>query len=124
MYGKDNQTKKGITMQPSIDITYEILKEWAIQRKPKSYSDLSESYKPHGSWDMPLGQLNNILAKTGAPAITALVILKGANEPGGNFWGCAPNVPERPKDAMVRILEWNKILNKIFVYQWPDSIAY
>lgn len=117
-------------MQPSIDIVYEILKEWAIQKTPRSYTNLSEVYRaktgdwyePHGSWDTPLGQLNNALANAGAPAISALVILKEANEPGGNFWGCAPNVPERPKDDITRLLEWNKILNNIFVYQWSDSI--
>ncbi|MBI9047248.1 MAG: hypothetical protein JEZ06_22365 [Anaerolineaceae bacterium] len=117
-------------MQPSIDIVYKILKVWAKQETPKSYSDLSDAYqiktgewhKPHGSWDRPLGQLNNVLANAGAPAISALVILKIANEPGGNFWGCAPNVPERPKDTIARLSEWKKILDDIFAYKWPESI--
>lgn len=103
-------------MKPSIDTVYNILKCWAADKKPRTYTDLSteyedktgEWYEPHGSWDAPLGTLNNLLADAGAPAISALVILKGKNEPGDNFWGCAPNVPSRPNDELTRLSEWKK----------------
>lgn len=117
-------------MKPSIDTVYKILKSWAINNTPRPYTDLSteyesetgEWYEPHGSWDAPLGELNNILANTDAPAISALVILKDKNEPGGNFWGCAPNVPSRPKDELTRLSEWKKILDEVISYDWPSSI--
>ena len=107
-------------------IVMEILVEWAKAKTPKTYSELSQAYmtktgewhEPHGSWDGPLGQLNNSLAENGAPAISALVVLKGKNEPGGNFWGCAPNVPERPIDEMNRLAKWNEILDTVFAYKW------
>jgi len=104
----------------------EILVEWVKAKTPKTYSDLSDAYmektgewhEPHGSWDVPLGQLNNDLADNSAPAISALVVLKGKNEPGGNFWGCAPNVPERPKNEMDRLAKWKEILDDIFAHNW------
>jgi len=107
-------------------IVMEILVEWAKTKTPKTYSDLSDAYmkktgewyEPHGSWDVPLGQLNNSLAANGAPAISALVVLKRQNEPGGNFWGCAPNVPERPKNEMDRLVKWKEILDDVFAYDW------
>ncbi len=107
-------------------VLFEILIEWAESMSPKSYTDLSNAYQkktsewhePHGSWDVPLGKLNNQLAVKGAPAISALVILKETNEPGGNFWGCAPNVPERPKDEISRLTELNKIWKAVFNYDW------
>jgi hypothetical protein len=55
-----------------------------------------------------------------APVISALVILKGANEPGGNFWGCAPNVPPRPKNEFERIAVLNKIWSEVFNYDWRE----
>jgi hypothetical protein len=108
------------------DVVFAILTVWASDKTPKTYTDLSHVYhkktgewhEPHGSWDAPLGVLNNRLAAEGAPAISALVILKGANEPGGNFWGCAPNVPEKPKDEMARLAKWNEILEAVFCYDW------
>lgn len=117
-------------MKTSIDTVYNILKSWAANQTPRTYTDLStayegetgEWYEPHGSWDAPLGELNNLLANAGAPAISALVILKDKNEPGGNFWGCAPNVPCRPKDELTRLSEWKKILDEVISYDWPSNI--
>ena len=108
------------------EIVMEILIGWAKDKTPKTYSDLSDAYmvktdewhEPHGSWDVPLGQLINSLSEQGAPAISALVVLKGKNEPGGNFWGCAPNVPDRPGDEMLRLVKWNEILEAVFSYDW------
>jgi hypothetical protein len=115
---------------PDHDIVYAILRQWAAEGAPRYYSDLSNAYRartgdwhePHGSWDVPLGGINNRLAKIKAPALSALVILKGENEPGGNFWGCAPNVPARPKDAGVRAAEWYRIFQDVIAYKWPDAL--
>lgn len=117
-------------MEPRIDDIYKILREWAIERTPRSYSDLSNVYhkrtgdwlEPHGSWDKPLGVLNNRLAQIDAPAISAIVILQEKNEPGGNFWGCSPNVPKTPKDEMSRLSEWNRIINDVCSYEWPELL--
>ncbi len=104
----------------------EILVECVKKKTYISYSDLSnrymektgELYDHHGNWDKPLGLLNRELAAIGAPALSALVVLKGKNEPGGKFWGCASNVPERPKTPDERFSEWVKILNAVFAYDW------
>lgn len=117
-------------MKPDVGAVYSILRSWALRGGPKSYSDLSAEYQsltgawhePHGSWDSTLGELNSLLATVGAPALSALVILKGANEPGAGFWGCAPNAPRRPKDALDRLTEWNKVVSQIKAYKWPSTI--
>jgi hypothetical protein len=119
-------------MKPDINVVYGILISWASEATPRTYSDLSDDYrrktgewhKPHGSWDEPLGELNNILAKSNMPAISALVILKGKNEPGGNFWGSAPNVPARPKDEIERISKWSKIVKEVCSYPWPSTVPF
>ncbi len=107
-------------------IVMEILVEWAKNKDVKSYSALSncylkktgEDHKAHGTWDKPLGILNRKLAELGAPALSALVIVKNKNEPGGKFWGCASNVPARPKTDDDRMREWKKILDSVFLYDW------
>lgn len=117
-------------MKPNLDDIYAVLRQWAIARTPQSYSDLSYAYQartgdwfePHGSWDKPLGELNNRLDSLGAPALSALVILKDANEPGGMFWGCAPNVPSRPPNEFDRLTEWNRIVSDVFAYSWPQVL--
>lgn len=117
-------------MKADLGIVYKILRSWAIAGKPQTYRDLStqyqlqtgEWYEPHGSWDSTLGELNQVLADSGAPAISALVILKEKNEPGGGFWGCAPNVPQRPKDEADRITEWLRIVGDIKAFSWPATI--
>ena len=101
-----------------ISIVYEVSRPLSNDLKaagkgPQPYLALSHAYQertgdwfePHGSWDKPLGKLNNRLAVARAPALSALVILKEENEPGGKFWGCAPNVPNRPSNEMDRITE-------------------
>lgn len=117
-------------MTPNLDDLYVILRNWATGKGPQTYTDLSRAYQartgdwfePHGSWDKPLGELNNRLARIGARALSALVILLGANEPGGGFWGCAPNVPGRPSNEMDRLKEWNRIVSEVRSYPWPDIL--
>ena len=117
-------------MTPNLDDLYFILRNWAAGKGPQTYGDLSHAYQartgdwfePHGSWDRPLGELNNRLAAIGAPALSALVILQGANEPGGGFWGCAPNVPRRPSNEIARLEEWNRIVTEVRAYHWPEIL--
>lgn len=94
------------------------------------YTDLSNQYKartnewfePHGSWDEPLGALNQQLHRIGAPAISALVVLKGPQEPGGEFWGSAPSVPARPKNEVERLAAWGTIVKAVHAYNWPSRL--
>lgn len=117
-------------MKPDIDHVYAVLRQWAAAKKPQTYGDLSREYhartgewfEPHGSWDVPLGDLNKRLASAGMPALSALVILQDANEPGGGFWGCASNVPHRPKNDIQRITEWDRIVKKVIAQTWPPVL--
>lgn len=119
-------------MTPNLDDVYAILRNWAMGRGPQTYGDLSLAYQlrtgiwfePHGSWDSPLGELNNRLAAIGAPALSALVILRDANEPGGGFWGCAPNVPRRPQNEIERLAKWSSIVAEIRAYAWPENLPF
>ena len=99
------------------------------------YSQLSEMYERltgvavdyHRGWRKPLGELNQRLCRVGAPALSALVVLKPRShetpEPGPGFWGCADNVPPRPKNAMTRLETWNRILLDLQGYDWPPSLT-
>jgi hypothetical protein len=118
-------------MTPDLDELYAVLSEWAVAGKARTYGELSRAYhartgdwfEPHGSWDAPLGYLNNRLyVAIRAPALSALVILQNTNEPGGRFWGCAPNVPKRPQNDIARLFEWNRILKDVLAYQWPPIL--
>ncbi|HCE2452972.1 TPA: hypothetical protein NGU14_004644 [Vibrio parahaemolyticus] len=119
-----------MSTQIDIGIVYEILVSWAANNKPQSYTDLSHEYhsktgiwfNAHGSWDQPQGTLNNMLASANAPAITALVVRQDSNEPGNSFWGCASNVPTKPKGDLARISEWTRIVGDVCTYPWPSSI--
>jgi len=115
-------------MKPDIDHVYAVLCQWARVGKPQTYTQLSHDYhartgnwfEPHGSWDVPLGELNNLLASFGAPALSALVILQEANEPGAGFWGCASNVPQRPRNDIQRLTEWHAIIQAVIGFNWPQ----
>jgi len=117
-------------MSPDLQITYEILVNWAKRSVPQSYTQLSKDYEketgdwhePHGSWFTPLGEINVRLSTIGAPAISALVILKEKNEPGNKFWGCADNVPQRPNNEEDRIAKWLEIVNDVKKFEWPEKL--
>ena len=116
---------------PDQDELYAVLRDWAVRVKNfDTYTALSQAYKtrtgdwfePHGNWDVPLGMLNRHVHTTiQAPAISALVVLRESGEPGGKFWGCAPNVPARPRSAITRTVEWGRILHLVLRFNWPNS---
>jgi hypothetical protein len=119
---------------PNLDDLYVILRSWAVAKPGQihPYSELSRQYharttdwfEPHGSWDQPLGALNQRLHDAlAAPAISALVVLKkDPPEPGGGFWASAPSVPPRPKTEVERLGEWSKIVKAVHAYPWPATL--
>lgn len=116
--------------KPNLDDLYVVLRGWPIANQVKTYTELSRDYQamtqewlPHGTWDGPLGELNRAVDAFGAPALSALVVLKEAGEPGGEFWGCAPNVPPRPKGEVARVAEWSQIVAAVHAYPWPPSLG-
>lgn len=117
-------------MEISIDVIYQILTQWAKKQTLQTYTDLSNEYlsltnewhAPHGSWDQPLGKLANIISYAGHPPLTSLVILKSEQEPGNDFWGCAQNVPSRPRNQLVRVTEWMKMVHKCYSHNWPATL--
>jgi hypothetical protein len=119
---------------PNLDDIYVLLRSWAVARPGQihPYSYLSQEYQartgdwfePHGTWDGPLGRLNNRLHATiKAPALSALVVLKkDPPEPGGGFWGSAPGVPARPRTDIERLAAWSRIVAEVHAYPWPNSL--
>jgi hypothetical protein len=115
-----------------VDVLYLILRQWAAEQtpQPRTYTELSDAYaartgdlfEPHGTWDRPLGIINNRVWNIGAPAISALVIKKVTGEPGGEFWASAPCVPTMPRDAAVRAEMWLRIYQQVIHYDWPDRL--
>jgi hypothetical protein len=117
--------------KPNIDDVYKVLRVWAAAQQIHTYTELSGAYQartndwfePHLSWDAPLGELNQRLYDAiGAPALSALVALKTEQEPGGSFWGCAPNVPARPATDIARLAEWARIVKDVHAYSWPVAL--
>ena len=114
-------------MKPDIGVIYVVLRQWAATGKPQTYSQLAHDYhaqtgewfEPHGSWDSPLGELNIHLASVGFLALSALVILQETKEPGYAFWGCALNVPPRPRNDIDRVIEWSRIVKEVIGFNWP-----
>ena len=118
---------------PNLDDLYVVLRSHAVAKPGQlcTYTELSHQYKartgdwfePHGSWDAPLGALNHRLHTAAAPALSAVVVLKGdPPEPGRGFWGSAPSVPPRPKSEMQRLTAWQAILQTVFVHPWPTAL--
>jgi len=115
---------------PDLSTTYNILCDCAAARSRLTYTELSEAYmkrsgdwhEPHGTWDEPLGELNRRVHAAGCPAISALVVLKATSQPGGRFWGSAPNVPPRPKNDMARLTTWQAILKAVHAFPWPATV--
>jgi hypothetical protein len=115
---------------PDVDAVYLILKRWAEAEQVRTYTDLSNDYlagtgawfEPHRSWDRPLGEVNRRLAEHDAPAISALVVLMDQREPGRAFWGCAPNVPPRPRSDVERVAVWARIVDDVHAFDWPVAL--
>lgn len=74
------------------------------------------------TWDTPLGEINQRLASINAPALSALVVLKATGRPGGAFWGCAPNVPPRPKKESDQDTAWVRIYTAVIGFDWPPVL--
>ena len=117
-------------MKPDVGHVYAVLRQWAVAGRPQTYKQLSLAYhartgewfEPHGNWEAPLGELNSLLASAGAPALSALVVLQDKNEPGDGFWGCASNVPSRPKKDIDRLAEWSRIVSDVIKFPWPATL--
>lgn len=118
--------------KPNIKQIYTVLRQWTAAKRPNTYTQLSHDYQlrtgiyfePHGSWDAPLGEINRLLSSNAAPAISALVILKETKEPGAAFWGCAPNVPARPRTDIERLTAWSRIVTEVIEFTWPQELKY
>ena len=121
---------------PDLEVLYRILVQTARRRTTMSYEDVSHAYEQrmgiwyhyHGTWDEPLGQINNIVYERvpTLPALSAVVIKKPPDHkqgmPGGAFWGCCPSVPNQPRNTLRRIEVWSQILNDIYATYWPDEL--
>lgn len=117
-------------MKPDVGHLYTVLRQWAVAKNRQTYMQLSHDYhkqtgvwfEPHGNWDTPLGDLNNLLASVGAPALSALVVLQETKEPGDGFWGCASNAPSRPKNDIDRLAVWSLIVKDVIAFNWPVAL--
>lgn len=118
----------------NFDAIYAVLAAVARDATLLTYGDLSNRYRdetgdwhePHGSWDVPLGQLNQMLDASGWPPLSAVVVLRagggGFGEPGGGFWESSPNIPARPADADTRTAQWGQLLNEVYEADWPTAM--
>jgi hypothetical protein len=122
-----------------IDLTelYAILRRAAAAREIIAYSDLSIRYREttgedhhhHGTWDVPLGELNGHTNRIGLPPISAIVTYRVDEEdldsafvpPGDNFWA-TPGVPERPRTADDREMIWLGLVNRVHHARWPEEL--
>ena len=113
-----------------LEVLYTILREAARKKKPITYGTLSQVYtqktgmwrEPHGTWDYPLGALNNWLHRAGLPAITVLVVTAETMEPGSGFWGSCPLVPARSTDGGERLAACVRIQAEVYNTRWPFSL--
>jgi hypothetical protein len=110
---------------------YAILINVARNHDQLTYGDLSRKYyertgdwhEPHGSWDLPLGELNRLLHTVSWPPLSAVVVLNDDNrEPGGQFWESSPNIPRRPTDEIARISIYGQILGQVHNVPWSANI--
>jgi len=123
---------------PDVHVLYRILVSTARHGSTMFYEEVSDAYERetgvwhhyHGTWDLPLGRINNILHEQPRPlpALSAVVVKKPdlhSNEqplPGGEFWGCCPSVPARPRSRDRQIELWSGILRDVYEADWPDEL--
>jgi hypothetical protein len=116
---------------------YDILIWTARVKETISYTRLSEEYRskkhtyypPRGTWDVPLGEINNILYaySNEFPALSAVVVHKPSYPgeetlPGDGFWGCCPNVPPKPPTLDEQKDVHRRILRMVWDTKWPDRL--
>lgn len=122
--------RKGSIMAINLDDMYAVLVPVARSKGQITYGDLSQRYfertqefhEPHGSWDEPLGKLNQVLHAVQWPPLSGVVVLQDTKEPGGGFWESSPNVPRRPANEIARIGLYGQILRPVHDANWPDTI--
>jgi hypothetical protein len=117
-------------MDIDLEVLYSILAEVARNQGQITYGQLSQRYldltqdwhEPHGSWDAPLGQLNQLLDTIRWPPLSAVVVLQDIREPGGRFWESCPNIPARPSNDIERIALYGRLLGDVHSARWPETI--
>lgn len=117
-------------MSIDLEVMFSILADKSRKKGIMTYTELSDEYykrtndahDPHGTWDEPLGELNRILHALNWPPISAVVVLKETNEPGGKFWGSSPSIPPCPKNDIDRVTTYAKILSRVHAANWPSKI--
>jgi len=117
-------------MDIDLDALYAVLVPVARRQSQLTYAELSQAYydrtqdwhEPHGTWDIPLGQLNQMLHAVRWPPLSAVVVLQDTREPGGGFWESSPNIPARPADDLARIALYGQILRRVHEARWPDTM--
>jgi hypothetical protein len=115
---------------PDEDITYDILRQIAIDRTTRTYGELSQLYldrtriwfEPHGSWDQVLDRINKRLEARNLPPLSAVIVNQETQEPGGGFWGCCARTRNPPRRAEDRRLEHIVILNEVYDVSWPATL--
>ena len=109
---------------------YVILAAAARNGGQLTYTQLSQKYfdrtgdwhEPHGSWDLPLGELNRDLHVLRWPPLSAVVVLKETQEPGGLFWESSSNIPSRPSNDIAQIAAYSQILGQVHAAHWTDEL--
>jgi hypothetical protein len=117
------------TTRPDLEVLYAILRTVASRHALITYGDLSQSYlaatgvwfEPRGSWDDPLGDLNDRLDRQGLPPLSAVVVLSETREPGGGFWKC-PSVGKRPPGKDERSQRWSGLVKQVHGARWPAAL--
>jgi len=111
---------------------YRILRKIAVEHKRCFYLELSNHYAaepngywihPHHGWIEPLQPLNEHLHEWNnkCPALSAVVQVEGAEEPGSGFWK-VPNAPLCPATKPERIATYNGFLQIVYNFAWPERL--
>jgi hypothetical protein len=116
-------------------VLYGVLRKVAMSKGVISYEDLSRLYheatgnwhEPHGTWDVPLAEINGHARAANLPPLSGLVASKSPQEgnfgpPTAGFWE-SPGVPAMPRKAADRLLVWMGFVNLVHRATWPETLA-